>query len=924
MGLTYGPIPLILLDMFEKEDLLFYKISGSLVESVGLEIPVLSARRFVITPSCQDDIREGFVRRTAKIITPALSKMLLMYLNDIDVLDSYIEDSGSDSLDVYRDQFLEKMTADSCGELRGRVPQLIELIRKIHTQYIAVIDEFILRVDNSYDVICSSLLHNRFSELTGISVDSGDVHNHGHTTSIVTTDKGKFVYKPHDVRIDLRSYELFNRFFSDIMRAPVVCSFDDYGFSGFIENRSASTTEEAEKYFYNLGGFVAVTLMLCSSDLHHNNVLAQGIYPVIIDYELMMTPGKRKRDNSLSQELSDSLLFGSMMPCRHGDVEMCILYADDNNNRSAPVIDGVRKTVLDFPDVFISGFRDIYRRCIEQRDDIKEFISSMKGLYMRHIYRGTRVYNELLKSSTSPAWITDDNLREELFDKLSLAMRRSGNDKAGDITNAEVDAILRGDIPYIYMRTDECDLYADGKIVYKDFFVTSCIDNVLDRIDHLNEADMEFEITLLRKSMNRCVRKAEVPGAAGPVITEQIEISDNKLLKEAESILKKIDDEAVYSPSGKVCFFAPNYFLETGMNYMNNGLIDGTLGIGLFCAALGSMTSDDKTKEICARYVKVFTERLKNSVDALSKQEVIYPNVENVSYISGLTGKILGSYLISKYTSDTSLTETCRKLISLINKMELGFERTDIFNGLAGLLKLLCKYDELYSINGVPEICSKLADRLVASAGIPFNGKMIWKTLSSNWAISGAGHGQSGVSSALYMAGKRLNRQDLIDFSQAGFEFETGVYDAKLGAWPDRRGGEVTEKYLTGYCSGAPGIGLNALEIMYDGYEDNLERAIRGTLKEPMNHKDFLCCGNCASIDFLLEAGLKTGRTDLIGEARTRMAFIIDRAEKNGDFNYVNRSLVNIFSPSLFYGASGVGYEMLRLIDPDKIQRVLL
>ena len=147
------------------------------------------------------------------------------------------------------------------------------------------------------------------------------------------------------------------------------------------------------------------------------------------------------------------------------------------------------------------------------------------------------------------------------------------------------------------------------------------------------------------------------------------------------------------------------------MNYMNNGLIDGTLGIGLFCAALGSMTSDDKTKEMCARYVKVFTERLKNSVDALSKLEVIYPNVENVSYISGVTGKILGSYLISKYTSDTSLTETCRKLISLINKMELGFERTDIFNGLAGLLKLLCKYDELYAINGVPEICSKLADR---------------------------------------------------------------------------------------------------------------------------------------------------------------------------------------------------------------------
>ena len=910
--------------MFEKEDLIFAKISDALIKSIDLKLPALSAVNFSISSSCKKDIENGLVRRIAKIITPSLSRLFLEYMNDIDVLDSYIEDSESDSHDVYRNEFLKNMTDNGCEVLIKRVPKLIEMVRRIHAQYGNVIVEFIQRTDSSYDDICSVLLNDSFSVMTGVTVDSGDAHNNGHTTSIVETDKGKFVYKPHDVRIDLRSYELFNRFFSDIMSAPKVSSFDGYGFTEFVENESSTTEEDAKIYFYNLGGFVAVTLMLKSSDLHHNNVLAHGNKPVIIDYELMMTPSSTKRDDSLSQELRDSLLFGSMMPSKRGNTEMCILYADDDSNRSAPVIDGARKTVIDYPDEFISGFRDIYNRCIAEKEEIKSFIRTMDGLYMRHIYRATRVYMEMIKNSTTPSWVGDESLRNELFDRLSIAMKRSGSDKADDITKSEVEAILRGDVPYIYMRTDACDLYADGRVVFKDFFAVSCIDSVIDRIDHMNEADLGFEETLLRKAMTRVIRFAKVPGKEGPVITEQKEITDSKLLQCAEKLLMRIDEEAVYSPTGKVCFFEPNYFLETGMNYMNSGLVDGTLGIALFGAALGSMSSDEQIKERCDFFVKTMTERINKSMNALSKYEIIYPNTENISFVSGLTGKLLGSYLIAKYTGDPLNTENCRLIVSILDKVELGFEKVDIFAGLAGLLKLLCKYDDLYNMNGVPDYCSKLADRIIASASIPFNGKLIWKTMSSNWAISGSGHGQSGVASALSLAGKRLGRQDIIDFAYSGFEFERGIYNAKIGAWPDRRSGEASETYLTGYCSGAPGIGLNALEIRYEGYETILKRAISSTLKEPLCYKDFLCCGNCASVDFLLDAGRITGDESLIKSARTIMAVIVERAEKNGSFNYINKSLVNIFSPGLFYGAAGIGYEMLRLIDPVKIESVLL
>ena len=89
-------------------------------------------------------------------------------------------------------------------------------------------------------------------------------------------------------------------------------------------------------------------------------------------------------------------------------------------------------------------------------------------------------------------------------------------------------------------------------------------------------------------------------------------------------------------------------------------------------------------------------------------------------------------------------------------------------------------------------------------------------------------------------------------------------------------------------------------------------------------YKDFLCCGNSAVIDFLLEAGTYLDREELTAQARTRMAMMIDRADLRGHYNCVNDGIEDVFSPSLFYGVAGIGYEMLRLISPGDVESVLL
>lgn len=911
--------------MADPDERMFETVVSAILRETGCDRPVFQANRFEIGEGAAEDIRSGLLGRVLKIAEPSLSHFFLEYLNEEDTLDLYLENSEAAALGTYREAFVRNMTASGCGKLKARLPSLFLYIQRVAGLYLAFIGEMLERLDSSFDEICSGLLGGAvFRVLTGISADSGDTHHFGRATSVLSTDAGNIVYKPHDIQIDFRSGELIDRFFSDIMRAPRTVVREGYGFTEFIRNEPADTGETAAAYFYNLGGFTAVVQMMGAADLHHSNVLASGVFPVIIDYELMVLPSDKYTEKSLGEAFQYSLYYSSLMPSRRADTEMSILFGRDPGNRSAPVVDGIRKIMPDYPDAFFRGFRDIYTRCMEKREEIRAMVSSWKGIVVRHIYRNTSVYGELQQKILEPGWLRDETLKDHLFEKLSVAMKRRGVENADAITEAETEALLRGDIPYFYSRTDSRDLYADGKAVFQDFFRVTGLEHLLSRIDYLSREDMAFEEALLKKAMGKISSQAPGLTDSKQPITGKIEITDEALLSHAEQFFRDIAADAFYTSSGDVCWFGPDYFLQTGMKLLDSGLIDGTAGLAVFFAALHSLTMDGEVKTEAARLLEKIISRLESSADALDSLEIIHPNTEDVSLATGLTGKLLGVRRIAQYWEGDRCRSLCRKMLSLAQKVDLQYEGVDIISGLSGLLKLLCTYDDFFSAPGIPPLCERLADRIMAAADIPYEGKRLWKTLSPAWALSGAGHGQSGIASALWLAGQRLDRKDLTEAALTGFGFEDRIYSEKIGAWPDRRLHERTDNYMTGYCSGAPGIGLNALLLPDDAAGHTVRRAIDSCLRQPLQYKDYLCCGNSAIIDFLLEAGLRTQDPELVEEARTRMAMVIDRAAETGHFNCVPEKTSPLFSPCLFYGLSGIGYEMLRLTAPDRIGSILL
>ena len=65
---------------------------------------------------------------------------------------------------------------------------------------------------------------------------------------------------------------------------------------------------------------------------------------------------------------------------------------------------------------------------------------------------------------------------------------------------------------------------------------------------------------------------------------------------------------------------------------------------------------------------------------------------------------------------------------------------------------------------------------------------------------------------------------------------------------------------------------------------------------------------------------MTAGDSDAAGRV---LAAMHERAKKDGEYRYMGYQLNNSVTPSLFYGVSGIGYELLRYAFPDQIVSLL-
>ncbi len=204
-------------------------------------------------------------------------------------------------------------------------------------------------------------------------------------------------------------------------------------------------------------------------------------------------------------------------------------------------------------------------------------------------------------------------------------------------------------------------------------------------------------------------------------------------------------------------------------------------------------------------------------------------------------------------------------------------------------------------------------------------GQGAWRSPDGRFR-AGFAHGASGVAYALARSASVCRLPGAIPAATRALAWERSVFSASDRNWPSLRADGGTT-IMTAWCHGAAGVGLaRALTrgLLADPLaEEDLRTAIETTVRAGESRFDHLCCGTLARAETLLAAGTRLGDTGLVDGARYLARSVADRilagglpAARVADYEY------GMLQPGFFQGASGVGYQLLRIADPSALSSV--
>jgi lantibiotic modifying enzyme len=401
-------------------------------------------------------------------------------------------------------------------------------------------------------------------------------------------------------------------------------------------------------------------------------------------------------------------------------------------------------------------------------------------------------------------------------------------------------------------------------------------------------------------------------------------------------------------------------------------LYNGRTGIALFLAALTRVTGDGKYGEVALRAIASLRHKLiLRAADPASLSHL------PIGGLIGLSSILYGFLRIGSLLGDESLIEEAHRITCFLTPERIARdERVWVQIGSAGaLLGMFALEREAPGANrsGMTprEIARRCGERILERR-TSFDGRpAAWLLAMGKPPLAGFSYGAAGICYALLRLHAATGDERLLAAAREGLGFIRSLFSAEFGAWLDIRtlslegyagpkvgdwkdwwksGGELMplpapqgppgagaarppRRFLGMWCHGATGILLGrlaALDVLRDDETDQdiaagleLIRSCSGPEHFAAEERDDLCCGHAGRIAVLQVAADRLGDESLREEARELAGRVLDRARSRGGFRFSSARGSDLYAPSLFQGAAGIGYTLLRLARPAELPCLL-
>ncbi|MEM1182913.1 MAG: type 2 lanthipeptide synthetase LanM family protein [Acidobacteriota bacterium] len=920
--------------------------------------------------------------RIAKLLVPTLPGRLVMLIRRVLILELNIARLEG----VLVGETPEDRFEDFIGRIGGAEEQ-----RRIFAEYPVLARQISVRIDQWVEAGWELVSHIRqdwtqlgkqfgtgggLGDLVTAKASLGDSHRGGRTVVRVGFDSGvEVIYKPRSMASEVCFNDLL-RWLNDAgfepgFRTLAVLDRGDHGWVEKVEIGPCQSPDQVERFYRRHGALCALLYVLNANDIHYENILAAGEYPMLIDMETLFLPRitamTAGTDLTFMERMKRSALTSGLLPnpsrLSSGEgvsdlsgmadiagqktwAPMLVAvdqgtdsmrfdrrFQDISGGENTTSVEGERVLACHHTDAILEGFATIYRLMVAHRDGLLAAdgpIAAFADAEMRLVFRPTRVYASLLFESFHPDVLRDARERDMLFDHLWWAF--ADGPFMAPLLRSERQDLLNVDVPIFTADAGSTTIHDSRGRAVQGVIAESGLTVVRQIIEGLDEGDLRRQLWLVRGSM-ATMDLATAGIEARELLHLERDLappSPSRLLAAADRVAEELSQLA-YEDQHRAGWYAFEYLEHPhwSLRYADAGVYEGLCGIAYFLAHHGAVRNDERSTQLARRAI----DNLLFSLDSSREQTA------SVGAFAGQGGWIFTLCHLATLWEDPSLLDHAEAMVPGLLPLIEADTTYDLVGGSAGCLVALLELAALRPSREVFDAARACGDHLVRAAA-PQDVGVGWPLAAAGGAaLLGFSHGTAGTAWALLRLHALVGDARYRETALAALAYERSLYDAERGNWPDLRSGERPEEidgracaedhhFLVAWCHGAPGILLSRLlsAPLLDGgaadgeLRDEIEAALATTLKDGFETGHCLCHGALGNLDILLVAAEALERPELAENARRLARGVLDhQAEKGWHYGVPGK----LTPPGLMVGLAGFGFQMLRLAAPARVPSIL-
>ncbi|MBN6033677.1 type 2 lanthipeptide synthetase LanM family protein [Amycolatopsis sp. 195334CR] len=748
-------------------------------------------------------------------------------------------------------------------------PVLLRMVHDELTAWSTSRHEFVQRLVADFEELPALLPgHPEPGAVLEVGFGAGDRHRGGRTVAIVRFDHGRVVYKPRSLAVDREWASVLTWFAGQRpphdLRTPAVLLGDGYGWSEFVEHDGCATPAEASAFYWRTGALLALLHAFCANDVHLENLIANGAYPVLIDLESLFHGALPAHEEQVWADpaadlLTNGVLSIGLLPNKlmvrgmdgprvletsavaaDGDeqpsllpvpvpeavgtdemhfVERHVSSAMTAGNR--PHLDGRQLDPCDYRDEVVAGFSWAYRAIVADRDSWSAadgLIRRFRSVPLRHIARATMIYVRTLQTAQHPDFLRDAMDRELVYARLAVGADGTGPWER--LVPSELADLRRGDVPFFEVRSGTRHLWDSTGTLIEDYLPQAPEEHVLHRIAGLDEDDLERQLKLIHRSFDSLQVQPVLGALSGILPLDREPVTAEQATDEAVRLAEELCAEAIGAP-GEAGWVVLNFIDErvwqVGSAPMD--LYSGVPGIGLFLSAAAAVTGAghlvdyaERTADRVADYTRRTTDHIlrevaKNSAlrDGLTRHAdpgVFGPAGSLIYYLSHA-----GAWL-----ERADLLDAAEHGLDLLHRHLAHDQKLDVIGGGAGAILAALALHRVRPAGGALAVAEAAAESLLARQTTDGG----WPSPLGPRPLLGMSHGASGILSALTALHAAAPRPEYATAIANALRYEHGLFDASASNWPDLRPLDMggSGGCMVAWCHGAPGVGFSRLALL--------------------------------------------------------------------------------------------------------------